>query len=493
MKPQPQLRVIQADSGLAEPQIAGLQPSPSWLPSKSYSNCVFAGDARAAFVGALRLLDILAMILAAIFCFWLRHGSLNLPKEYWWYLVIGCFIVANSLEIAQLYTITSIRRLSRCLSRMAVVWTAAMLALIAMIYFTKVADDFSRAWVLLWGGSGFLAIVMVHWLAQVCMGRWRRSGTLVSNVAVVGDGQGAERLARRIARENEGEIHFVGLFQATSRHEDDQARDLDDLMQLARNARIDEIAIALPCAAELGAALRKLGTIPADVKLCPDLSELNRFGIASAGIPAALLLERPLAGWRTVVKRSLDVMIGATLLVLLAPVMLIIAILIKCDSPGPVLFRQLRFGFNKNPITVYKFRSMYFETVTDPAVPQARRDDPRVTRLGRFLRRSSLDELPQLFNVLAGSMSLVGPRPHAVAHDEKYAGLVDQYLARLRVKPGITGWAQVNGLRGETDTIEKMERRVEHDLYYIDHWSPFLDVQILFRTLIVGFNHRSAY
>jgi putative colanic acid biosynthesis UDP-glucose lipid carrier transferase len=163
------------------------------------------------------------------------------------------------------------------------------------------------------------------------------------------------------------------------------------------------------------------------------------------------------------------------------------------DSPGPVLFRQKRYGFNNNEIEVFKFRSMRHDPNPDPNVPQARKNDARITRIGAFLRKSSLDELPQLFNVLAGTMSLVGPRPHAVAHNEHYANIIDGYLGRHRVKPGITGWAQVNGYRGETDTPEKMRMRVQFDLYYIDNWSISFDLKILVMTAFVGFVHRNAY
>jgi exopolysaccharide biosynthesis polyprenyl glycosylphosphotransferase len=194
-----------------------------------------------------------------------------------------------------------------------------------------------------------------------------------------------------------------------------------------------------------------------------------------------------------VLKRAEDIALSALLLLLFGPLMLLLGLLVRLDSRGPALFRQQRFGFNNNPITVLKFRTMQFNAASDPGVPQARRGDPRVTRIGRFLRRTSLDELPQLINVLMGDMSLIGPRPHAIAHNEYYAELIDGYLRRHRVKPGITGWAQVNGWRGETADVEAMHQRVKYDLYYIENWSLRFDVAILLRTLVTGFVHRNAY
>jgi putative colanic acid biosynthesis UDP-glucose lipid carrier transferase len=205
------------------------------------------------------------------------------------------------------------------------------------------------------------------------------------------------------------------------------------------------------------------------------------------------LWEPPLSSWSVVVKAAEDRILATLILLLALPTLLTIAAVVKLDSSGPVLFRQRRFGFKNDVFTVLKFRSMAADADRDGTVPQATRGDPRVTRLGAFLRRHSLDELPQFLNVIKGDMSIVGPRPHAVAHNEQYAGLIDDYLARHKVKPGITGWAQVNGLRGETDTIEKMEARVQHDLYYVDNWSLLFDLRIILLTLFVGFRSDQAY
>jgi putative colanic acid biosynthesis UDP-glucose lipid carrier transferase len=242
--------------------------------------------------------------------------------------------------------------------------------------------------------------------------------------------------------------------------------------------------------------VRKLRLSPVNVKLCSELvtSELPALGFRNfAGVPVLAVLERPLSGWSLVMKAIEDRVLAFLLLLVALPLLAVLGLAIKLDSPGPILFRQRRYGFNNDPITVFKFRTMRHEPQDESHVPQARRNDPRVTRVGAILRRTSLDELPQLWNVLMGDMSLVGPRPHAVAHNEQYAAIIDGYLGRHRVKPGITGWAQVNGLRGETDTAEKMRLRVQFDLYYIDHWSLLFDLRILLLTPFIGLMHRNAY
>lgn len=221
-------------------------------------------------------------------------------------------------------------------------------------------------------------------------------------------------------------------------------------------------------------------------------TDVTQAGAELAGIPLLAIHDTPIMGMARVFKRAFDLVIAGLAVLVLSPVMLAVAIAIRLDSPGPILFRQARYGARGQPINVFKFRSMY---VGEPRadVPQATRDDPRVTRVGAFIRRTSLDELPQLFNVLGGSMSLVGPRPHAVAHNEAYRHQIIGYMLRHSIKPGITGWAQVNGLRGETDTVDKMQRRIEYDRYYIKHWSIGFDIRILLKTVWTVFRGNNAY
>jgi putative colanic acid biosynthesis UDP-glucose lipid carrier transferase len=210
------------------------------------------------------------------------------------------------------------------------------------------------------------------------------------------------------------------------------------------------------------------------------------------GVPVMAVCETPIVGVNALFKRAGDIVMAATGLVLLAPLMALIAVGVKRSSPGPIFFRQRRYGLDGRPITVLKFRTM---TVIENGehVTQATRNDPRVTRLGAFLRRTSLDELPQLINVLQGTMSMVGPRPHAVAHNEQYRRLIKGYMVRHKVKPGITGWAQVNGCRGETDSVDKMQKRIEYDLEYLRRWSLGFDLLIVFKTALIVLRRTNAY
>lgn len=456
----------------------------------------FANDARAILMSCLHALDMIIVAVAGIASFLVRNGSLSIALPYWGHIIIGCLIFGLVMQRAGAYRFASLRRQSEHVARISGCWVAVMLLLIAIIYFSKLADEFSRGWIMLWAVSGWLGLMGTRALTWRAMRKLQAHGQLVTHIAVVGHGAAAERCAESLQVDGKGDVQVIGVFEATDAPNDTRKpharRNLDELIRLAADMWIDEIVVATPCKdlAELGVPLEELSILAVDINLYLE------FGvIRTGGAPSILvsLRKRPLAGLPTVFKRCTDICISGLLLALVLPLMGLIAALIKLDGPGPIFFKQQRFGFSKKRFTLYKFRSMEWEAVHDLSVPQARRNDPRVTRVGRFLRRTSLDELPQLINVLGGDMSLVGPRPHAVAHDEKYATLIDGYLARHRIKPGITGWAQVNGMRGETDTLEKMERRLEYDLYYINNWSPLLDLLILCRTLAVVLDYRNAY
>ncbi len=466
---------------------------------------VAATDLQTLIVGVLRAADVVVMALAAVLAFWLRHDTLEMPLLYVLAVLFATLLTASYMQMARLYVFTHLENFVQLVGRLSMTWTAVMLSLIALAYFTQTSVAFSRAFVLGWFALTFAGFILVRLLLLLQIDQWRRDRLLSLNVAIVGAGEVGQHLVRQLKSQAEGQYRIVGIF------DDRQTRvppeieghrvlgTVDDLIRFARRHALDEIIVALPWRAtsNLEELIKRLKLVPVNVKLCPDYvgwSLPARSFQSLAGVPMISVLERPLSGWSLVLKNLEDRVLASMLLVMSLPLFAAIAWLIKLDSPGPVLFCQKRYGFNNNRITVFKFRTMRHRPDDDErSVPQARRNDPRVTRFGAFLRRTSLDELPQLINVLRGEMSLVGPRPHAVAHNEQYAQLIDDYLSRHRVKPGITGWAQVNGLRGETDTPEKMRRRVQYDLYYIDNWSLYLDLKILFLTLFVGLVNRNAY
>jgi putative colanic acid biosynthesis UDP-glucose lipid carrier transferase len=361
------------------------------------------------------------------------------------------------------------------------------------------SQEFLSAWAGLWFAGAWLFLLATRYAVRLQISRWQREGRLVRNIGVLGTGPAAVALAQRLNAGTD-EANVIGVFidGVAPAGTDNVAGDGDCLASLASAGNVDEVILALPWSSPtaLNRAIAKFAASQVEVRIDPGISgidyPLTEFSLV-AGIPTLTVQRRPLSGWGAPLKRAEDVALTLLLLAFLAPVLLIIALLVKIDSRGPVLFRQERYGFNNNRIIIYKFRSMQHDPNPDPSVPQARRNDPRVTRFGAILRRTSLDELPQLLNVLRGDMSMIGPRPHAAAHNEKYAHLINGYLARHRMKPGITGWAQVNGWRGETETTGHMKRRLEHDLFYIASWSLLLDIKILLMTIPVVIRGTSAY
>ena len=450
--------------------------------------------------GAIGLLDAVVVAASSGLAYVLRNGVASTTGEIAASTLLAMVLTINAMQIGGTYTKNLADSFVSQMGRVIHVWTLVFVLLLVFGYLTKTAQEYSRIWAVVWYFSALAGFTLVRLLAVSQMRRWRRRGRLARTVAIVDlAGNGAE-LARRLRRRG-NKVRFAGVFTASPAG--DRRSGIEDLIALSRLFRIDEVLVTVPGqgASNVDAVLRRLGNIPANVRLCPSLPELAA-PVRGAGMFHDVMVltvhRRPLGDWSGVLKRLEDVLLGALMTAVLAPLMLLIAAIVKLDSPGPVLFRQARLGFNNNVIVVFKFRSMRHRpeltgTEPEPHVKQAQRNDSRITRVGRFLRRSSLDELPQLFNVLRGDMSLVGPRPHAVAHNHQYAALIDDYLGRHRVQPGITGWAQVNGFRGETDTLDKMQRRVEYDLAYIERWSVLLDLKIIMLTAISAAFDRQAY
>ena len=447
---------------------------------------------------ALRLADVGIVIAAGVVSHLLRFDG-GLPDDgvEILALTLGVLLAAQCLAIAGCYNERSIDRLSTQLTQAVLGWSAAIGCTLVILFLLKLIDPLSRLWIGSWYVLVVVGLVAVRCLGKQLIVHARASGALLRRVAIVRErGVPLDRVLDGIEMDPslmpvaEMEIDFADPEQV-----DAVIREVPGLGQIEQ--------LVLVCNPRHTTALSRivmaLRQFPLEVNLVAGVvtGELPVIGMRAVGsLPATVLLERPLDGPVSTLKGAFDRVAAVGLLILLAPLMLLVALAIKLDSPGPVLFRQMRVGFDRKPIEVLKFRTMRQELCDAPgaaSVKQATRDDHRVTRIGRFLRRSSLDELPQLFNVLKGDMSLVGPRPHAVAHNDHYAALIDGYLGRHRVKPGITGWAQVNGCRGETITLDDMRRRIALDLQYIDNWSLSLDLKILLRTPLVGLVNDKAY
>jgi putative colanic acid biosynthesis UDP-glucose lipid carrier transferase len=466
-----------------------------------------AVDRQSILTGLVRACDLAAALGGAIVAYALRYGSISAAVEYCMFTLLGTVLLVNYLHLSHAYDFEAIRRLRAQISKVFVSWFAVIIALSSLAYFFGLSSGFSRGWMVIWFCTTLLMLLTTRVVAVALIARWQHSGQLVRRIAIIGTPKRVERVARHVAsQEGVAVVSTVTSVRRVASHTTSHngtpqlvgSGDVDKLLSLARSCEIDEIIVVSrslldPALRDLVRTLRsfaievRLYAIGLHHSLPPGKLDLV------FGLPLLSIVERPLTGWTRVAKRAEDVCISSVLLLFLFPLIALIALAIKLDTPGPVLFRQDRLGFNNNPVRVFKFRSMHHRPEREDMAEQVRRNDTRVTRIGRLLRRTSLDELPQLFNVLMGDMSLVGPRPHPLALNEKFAHVIDGYLARHRVKPGITGWAQVNGLRGETDTIDKMQRRVEHDLYYIDNWSLVFDLKILFSTVFVGFVHENAY
>jgi putative colanic acid biosynthesis UDP-glucose lipid carrier transferase len=384
-------------------------------------------------------------------------------------------------------------------------WMVLLAALLAIGYATKFSAHYSRRAVLTWAVLGPAFIVIATLALQEVMRRFLRDPANARETVLAGCTESSLALARRLRHSPDFGMKVHGFFDDRGRERLNLDLDpevqllgrLNDLPTYVRTNKVDVIFIALPVrqVTRIIELIDQLRDTTASMYYLPDIAVFDLIQARSMvieGIPALSMCESPFFGYRAIAKRATDVLISAAALLLAAPLMIAIAVLVHLSSQGPIIFRQRRYGLNGEEIMVYKFRTM---KVTDdgPTIVQATKSDPRTTRIGRFLRRYSLDELPQLMNVLAGQMSLVGPRPHAVAHNEAYRKLIKGYMVRHKVKPGITGLAQVNGLRGETRNLEQMEERVRYDLEYLRNWSFELDIAILWKTVLCVFHDAKAY
>ena len=438
-----------------------------------------------------RMLDIL-LILASLWACAKGYGvTIGMQYELAGMVAIACYLFFaewHALYIS--WRADSIRHESWIILS---VWGLTCCVLLAMGFFSKSSIHFSRvaisAWIIITPALLVGERVMLRYMLR----RFRMLGFNTRSIAIVGGGKSAAQLVEIISSSPWMGLIIEGLY---NNDEGDEV-DIGTLMKHVHQNLIDSVYITYPMQYE--EKIRRLVEMLADstvsVHVVPDVfvSELLHARWSSLGrVPLVSVFESPFFGASMLLKRFEDIFLGSLILLLISPLMLLIAVAVKLTSPGSVIFKQRRYGLNGQVIEVWKFRSMSVQE--DGAhVPQAKRNDPRITPLGAFLRKTSLDELPQFINVLQGRMSIVGPRPHAVAHNEEYRKLIHGYMLRHKVKPGITGLAQVKGWRGETDTMEKMEMRVKYDLEYFNNWSLWLDLKIIVLTIFGGMRGNNAY
>ncbi len=492
---------------VADTQVAGSAwgPHPGKpLPLNEYATAVAAQAVQPAMspivlAGVVRLSEFALVAITGLAAYGIYlFGALGFSGLYLTAIFGIAAATVIALQAADAYNVNAFRAAASQLGRVAGAWVVVFGFATSVSFFFKLDQSFSRVWFAMFFVTGLVVLSVFRMILRSVVLRWTRAGRLERRAVIVGGGPAAERLIAALHAQKDGDVRIYGVF-------DDRADDrspsevaglrklgpVDHLVEFARRTRVDLVLVSLPVTAETRVLtmLRKLWVLPVDIRLSAHTAKLRfrpRAYSYIGNVPVLDIFDKPLADWDVVMKWVFDKVVGTLALIALSPVMLATAIAVKLDSKGPVLFRQKRFGFNNELIEVFKFRSMYTDMSDAGAAKLVTKDDPRVTRVGRFIRKTSLDELPQLFNVVfKGNLSLVGPRPHAVqakAAEKLYDDVVDGYFARHRVKPGITGWAQVNGWRGETDTPEKIQRRVEHDLYYIENWSVMFDITILAMT-----------
>jgi putative colanic acid biosysnthesis UDP-glucose lipid carrier transferase len=432
-------------------------------------------------------MDAVAVCASGLVAHKLRFGDWSISPDYA-SLIMAAMVLMTTVS-SMVYRSFRGGAALAMLGRVTLAWLSVWTALVVWLAAISATGIYSRIFLFGWG-LGTLAALCAARALMVFLLRWFRSnGYNERQVLLVGNGPLTVELRRRIKRAT-----WTGyrIGQSVNPDQVDLIKSLGEkggFHEVWINLGIDKMAL-------MPAVVQALHQSTADVRMVPDVFtyRMANHGTSSiAGVPMVDISASPMTGFNVVVKQIEDYVLASIILVLISPVLLVIAIAVKATSQGPVFYKQRRHGWNGEAIWVYKFRSMKVHQEVAGKVTQAQKNDPRLTSIGGFLRRSSLDELPQFINVLQGRMSIVGPRPHALEHNMHYKELIPRYMLRHKVKPGITGWAQVNGYRGETETVDKMKSRVDHDLVYLESWSLWLDLKIVLMTVFKGFFDRNAY
>ncbi len=454
--------------------------------------------------GLTGLADLLLIVGSGwlIYAFYVAKDFPELGSNYMVAIGLLGIVTLQSFYLAGLYRFGRLIKPLGQIGRLAAILSMIFLVFLGCAFALKVSDLFSRVWAFSWLLSSLSLVILGRFAIASMVRHWSSIGYLGRNIIIYGAGTQGRALIEHIHSMDEPWNRIIAVFDDRVERSDAEVLgypvvgNLEQLVQWGRHNRADEILVALPWSADkrLLEIIHLLTVLPASVRLAPEFvgtDLLHRRTTFQYGVPMLSVLDKPVTGWGALIKQIMDFVLGGIFLLMALPMMAIIALLIKLESRGPVFFCQQRCGFNHKMIDMYKFRTMYSDQTDKDADKLARPGDPRITPLGAILRRFSLDELPQLFNVVRGEMSVVGPRPHALkakAGDTLYEDVIDEYAVRHKVKPGVTGWAQVNGWRGATDTEADLLGRVEHDLYYIENWSVAFDLLIIARTFwaVVG-------
>lgn len=458
---------------------------------------------------ALKLADIIIIVVSALLVYYLRKGQMMSTGYYPLLSLLILFLTVNIFSALSVYRAWRGRWIYRELATLTIAWLCVMLCISLITFLTKSGSDFSRLWFGWTFVVSFCGMVAVRILRRLITQKLYRQGKHQRRVIIAGAGKLGKKACTAILREKWAGLVPVAMFDDDHHLHGNSFKNVPVVGDLeaipafiearrsSQDRHIDQVWIALPLHAEqmIDQLQDSLVNTATNVFFIPDIFayQLTNYSVDEvAGLPIMNMSASKVYGGAALLKRIEDIVVASLAIAMLSPLLVTIAAVVKLDSPGPVIFRQRRYGQDGKEIIVWKFRSM---TCTEDGahVAQAKRDDNRITRSGYWLRKLSLDELPQLFNVLQGSMSLVGPRPHAVAHNEFYRTKVSGYMARHKIRPGITGWAQVNGCRGETPQLSDMAERIHYDLEYIRNWSVPLDIKIMFRTFATLFKVKNTY
>jgi Undecaprenyl-phosphate glucose phosphotransferase len=483
----------------------GLAPAPA---ARRADDLLFGQLTRWRVMFLTQVLDVVAIIALATLVYPLKlHSGAILPVHY----LIGTVTIAAVSHFVffhgRLYDMDMLQDALRSIRDLWLRWSVMFVMLAALSALAHDPHRFARTWFTMFYLGGLVTLGLERALVAKLIREWIRRGYETQRVAIVGGNELTAKLIEKFAVNPWG-IRIIGVFDDRNRgnvkHITGVPRlgTVSDLLDYSKSHRLDLVVVTLPLAASqrIQAVIRQLRQQPVSVRVLPGeigLEPLSPIRLARTDLPGVQLIavaDRPISEYELFFKGVFDRVAALLGLIVASPILLVCAAGIRISSPGPVFFRQPRVGYKGRNFEILKFRTMH--VTAKPNTVLTMRDDPRVFRFGSLLRKTSLDEVPQLFNVLKGDMSLVGPRPHmpeARAAGRLYYDAVQEYADRQRVKPGITGWAQVNGWRGPTETLEQIERRVEHDIYYIDNWSLLLDFFIIFKTILVGFHGKNAF